>query len=561
MSSQTKDTIYIDIDDEITSIIEKLQGSPHKIVALVLPKRATMLQSIVNMKLLKKSGDSAKKNLVLITSETGILPLAGAVGLHVAKTLQSKPEIPPPPKTSSEADENIEDAGDVDIDPNKPIGHLAGLPDEKDAEETIEVDEMDEEASANAQTKPKAKKKDRKLKVPNFNKFRTRLFLGIAGFILLIIGWYLAAAVLPSAHITVQTDTASITSDVLFTARPGLNELDSEQSLLPAVKEEVKKVESEKVAATGQKDIGQKATGQVTFSIPCANVSGSPPTIPAGTGTSTGNLTYITQKSTSLSDAKFNPCRFEGIADVTAQNSGEQYNLAANQTFTVSGNSNVTGKNGAAISGGTSQIVKVVKQEDVDSAKTKAIERGQEIAKKELTDKLMANNYYAIGESFIPGATEVTSTPKVGEEASEVTVQSTVTYTMVGIKEDDLKKLVEEDVKDDIDSSKQTVLDHGLVTAVFRLLSNEANGDVRLSVQSLVVAGPQLNESDLKNEIKGKSKTETTEIIKNRPGIRDVNIDYSPFWVFSTPRKEGKIKFTFENSNETNNTDASNEGE
>src|SRR3982751_4813190 len=93
----SKDVIYIDVDDEITSIIDKVENSPHKVVALVLPKRAASLQSIVNMKLLKRSADTADKNAVLITSEQALMPLAGAAGLHVAKNLQSAPEIPAAP--------------------------------------------------------------------------------------------------------------------------------------------------------------------------------------------------------------------------------------------------------------------------------------------------------------------------------------------------------------------------------------------------------------------------------------------------------------------------------
>ena len=84
-------TIYIDIDDEITAIIDKLRSSFAKVVAFVLPKRATTLQSIVNMKLLKRAADQEKKNLVLVTTESGLMPLAGAVGLHVAATPTSRP--------------------------------------------------------------------------------------------------------------------------------------------------------------------------------------------------------------------------------------------------------------------------------------------------------------------------------------------------------------------------------------------------------------------------------------------------------------------------------------
>jgi hypothetical protein len=96
-----KDTIYVDVDDEITSIIDKVDGAKQKVVALVLPKRATVLQSVVNMRLLKRSSEKANKNVVLITSEEALMPLAGAAGLHVAKNLQSTPAIPISPKGKS----------------------------------------------------------------------------------------------------------------------------------------------------------------------------------------------------------------------------------------------------------------------------------------------------------------------------------------------------------------------------------------------------------------------------------------------------------------------------
>src|SRR5437879_1080433 len=96
-----KETIYVDVDDEITSIIDKIENAKEKVVALVLPKRATALQSIVNMRLLKRSADQADKSPVLITTEAGLLPLAGAAGLHVAADASSKPQIPPAPAGAS----------------------------------------------------------------------------------------------------------------------------------------------------------------------------------------------------------------------------------------------------------------------------------------------------------------------------------------------------------------------------------------------------------------------------------------------------------------------------
>ena len=45
-----KDVIYIDIEDDITTIIEKVKEAATSIVALVPPKRVGVLQSIVNLK-------------------------------------------------------------------------------------------------------------------------------------------------------------------------------------------------------------------------------------------------------------------------------------------------------------------------------------------------------------------------------------------------------------------------------------------------------------------------------------------------------------------------------
>src|ERR1700759_1233799 len=104
-----KETIYVDVDDEITAIIDKVGAAKGKIVALVLPKRCPVLQSVVNMKLLKRTADNAGKNLVLITSEAGLLPLAGATGLYVASTPTSKPAIPNTPGAAGDEPEDIDE--------------------------------------------------------------------------------------------------------------------------------------------------------------------------------------------------------------------------------------------------------------------------------------------------------------------------------------------------------------------------------------------------------------------------------------------------------------------
>ena len=59
-----KDVIYIDVEDDITTIISKIKASKERIIALVPPRRIGVLQSAVNIRLLARAATSADKNCV-----------------------------------------------------------------------------------------------------------------------------------------------------------------------------------------------------------------------------------------------------------------------------------------------------------------------------------------------------------------------------------------------------------------------------------------------------------------------------------------------------------------
>jgi hypothetical protein len=555
MAAPQKETIYIDIDDEITSLIDKVKSSNHKIIALVLPKRAAVLQSIVNMKLLKRTADEEKKRVVLITSEAGLLPLAGAVGMYVAKTLQSKPAIPAAPRSMDGEVVDapaLEDAAD-ELDATKPVGELAGLSTSNNNEETIEVDDIDETSTDTE--KPAGRFAfNKKLKVPNFQRFRLLIILGGVGLILLIAGWIFAATVLPKAKVIIKTDTATLNTDITLTASPAIKELDKEGLRMAAISKELKKTDTEKVPATGERDNGTKATGTVSLKN-CSKTDGAV-TIPAGTGVSTGSLTFITNEDVDLPASIFsggNTCLTAAKeVDVTAQNAGDKYNISEGRSFTVAGFSSVSGTNGAAMSGGTSKIVKIVSQSDIDNAKQKISERANATATEELRKLLEAEDLVGLTETLSIGTPTITSAPKLNEEGAETTVTAVTVYTMLGIKQDDLKQVVEENAAKKIDKSKQEILDNGLDKAIFKIVEKKPNGEIRVNVQAVVEAGPRLDAEAIKKEIAGKKKGEVQNIIKSRPGIIDVEIDYSPFWVYSTPKKTSKITIEFQGNNAQN---------
>ncbi len=567
MAANDKDTIYIDIDDEITTIIEKVRGSSQKIVALVLPKRASVLQSIVNMKLLKRSAENASKSLVLITSEAGLMPLASTVGLYVAKNLQSKPEIPILAHDASDDAAGAIDDDDVEFDPataaDKSVGDLAvtaGVPLVGQSDDAIETLELDDDASdgkvdasgaasagavaAAATGKVKKPKKDKKLAVPNFESFRKRLFLIIPAFLLLVIGLFILLSALPKATIAITTDTSDINSNLAITLDSAAKAADLDKQVLPALLQKVDKTGQQQVATTGKKNLGDKATGTVNMTT-CVTSPGQLGTVPAGTGVSSNSLTFVTKQDAVFSYAgTCNGSSFKfqsnGIG-ITALAGGAAYNLAS-ATFGVAGYSGISAS--GSTSGGTDNVVQVVAQSDIDSATQKIAATNGDAVKQQLVQQLKQAGYYAIQASFQAGTPTVTPSSQVGDQIGTVSVTQTTSYTMFGAKQADLKALVDNDIKSKIDPSKQSILSEGLDTANFKVNSQSATG-AQLNMATVATAGPDLKADALKTQVAGMKAGQIKSLIGADPGVTAVDVHMSPFWVTSAPKKPSKITITF----------------
>lgn len=82
--------IYVEIDDEITHVFDRVKRVRQKRIALVVPKRAVLLESIVNLKILKKKLDELEKEIVIVTSDLLGLQLAEKVGIAAVPRLFEK---------------------------------------------------------------------------------------------------------------------------------------------------------------------------------------------------------------------------------------------------------------------------------------------------------------------------------------------------------------------------------------------------------------------------------------------------------------------------------------
>jgi hypothetical protein len=549
----SKDVIYVDPDDEITSIIDKIENSTHKVTALVLPKRAASLQSIVNMKLLKRSADTAGKNVVLITSEQALLPLAGAAGLHVAKNLQSAPEVPSSPAgagpaaaaAAEEAAEVNEEDLPAKFDYDRPVGALADRY-ESDNPETIDLDddEDDKEAKAAAPAAAAGAAKSRnKVSVPNFDRFRMMLGLGGAALIALIVFIILAIFVLPKAKITVHTSSEPVNANFNLTASDKAP-LDPAGGTLPAKLESTDQTGSQQVTATGQQNNGDKATGSVSMST-CVTGS-SPNDVPAGTGVSTNGLSYITQQAAHFSPT-FQVCGSgSGVlaksnsVDINANAAGSKYNVSG-ASFSVAGRSDVSASGSA--SGGTDDIATILSQHDVDSAKQKLTSGSgsSDQFAKQFEDKLASQGEYVLVSTLKADDPAITSTPSVGQPASTAQVSIKITYHVLTVRKDDLKKVIQAQLADQVDKAKQKLSDSFMDDANVTVQSQKTPTDAVLQVSEDTTAVPIIDTASVKKLAAGKKSGDIKAALNNWAGVKSVDVKLSPFWVSKAPGNTSKI--------------------
>ena len=302
----TKDVIYIDVEDDIAAIIDKLKQSSDKIIAFVPPKGNAVLQSVVNLKLLKRAAEHADKQPVIVTSNHALTALAGGLGFYISKNLQSKPVLMNGEPEEFQEDEAVELSDGEVVDgagaaavaaASTDLDELASL--QSDDEENGDIPPVDGDDTPKKQKKQKkAKDKaDKKKKIPNFDSFRKKLLIG-GGILLLVIIVLLLIFGRTKAKIALRAETTPV--DVAFDLR--LN-ADAEQSnpeafVIKASIQESKKTLTQDITPTGEKDLGTKATGKV--SLQNCSRSDDSVTIPGGTGVSANNLTFLTAKTVVL---------------------------------------------------------------------------------------------------------------------------------------------------------------------------------------------------------------------------------------------------------------------
>ena len=562
-----KDVIYIDVEDDITAIIGKVKDAKEKIVALVPPKRIGVLQSAVNLRLLARAADQAGKRLVLITSNAALGALAAAAKVPVAKNLQSKPELAEISALDIDNGEDIIDGAQL------PVGELARTADasalgavafsDPAIDEAVRENAAEDTARA---TPPLAGQAPRKPKskggmgVPNFNKFRKKLVLIIAGVVLLIVFlvWAMFFAARADVIITARTTESSANAKVTL----GSDATTSlAASTIKTVVQQTKKDGAVEFEATGKKEVGEKSQGQVVFKN-CED--DEPITVPSGTAVAVNGRNYLTQAAVTVPKGSggFGGCSTPGTSTpvgIAGENIGGEYNTPKNTTFTVAGHANTsatayfTAVASTDVTGGSKKEVKVVSATDIQAASDQLTAQSTDAVKKQLTGQFN-DTFNVLDQTFKIDRGTPQSIPAQDQEVADGVkpkLTASITYSLSAIPKTDTDRFLGDYFKKQLEGqADRRVYDNGAKKVTF---TNVAPVDTGFTVNIVATAkiGPKINDEAIKELAKGKRYGDIQSSIESIQGVDDVDIKFWPFWVSSAPSDTKKITIEF-NLNESN---------
>lgn len=583
-------TLYIETNEEITSIIDRIKNIPGSEVVLVIPKKAAILQSILNLKILKKQLDQLKKTAVVVTSDKLGRNLASRADFVVKQKLERESvthvareevEVSREAKTEGVVSHRLRVSdiirkGNDDVFVKMTTEKEEKPSDSSDEAENNEINIEGEEtehdnkdkdsmaihvaASDSQESKEFTGKKSNKISalrsmilrdpqetlppqkvvlLPNFGK---KLFIIVAVITLLVAGVVLFL-VLPTATIALEPKTQLITQDLDLIVDKDATEVDKNELKIPGAFIEVAKETSKEFNTTGKKQVKEKASGVITVYNEWDSQS----------QTLVENTRFLSEDGKLFRSAKtvivpgFKRQEGKDVAgsvtvSVVADESGEGSNIKPSR-FSIPGlkgtvkYEKIYGVTNDSMAGGKTGEITVVSEDDVSKAK-KSLEQGlreelvAEIKSKSEGQSILIDNAIFINKAIF------SSSRKVGEEAKSFSLTLKLNGSAMTFQEQSVLDIVKNTMKAPFD--KYLLVDEPKLT-YGEADPDTRNGKMNIKIYAETEVASKIDKESIVNNIKGKNAEELREYFANINEVSNVDVKFWPSWVTSIPRIDNKV--------------------
>lgn len=566
-------TIYLDLDEEITSVIDRIRHITDREIILVIPQRALILQSLVNLKLLKNQADILGRKVIIVTADELGRHLASRAGLEVREKVGNQAilttAIETPPREVKKETRKKEEKTDfapsgesldrfaavsvVDIVRRARSSRLYPL--KKKIKEGRRRSSFRSKLwparRARKERYPRVRRRGRRVSV-KLSSFSAKVglgFIALSSILILLI----VLLILPKATINIFVKTEPLSQNVNIVVR---TEGQEGEGLTGAIVGELlvlEKQESRIFKTSGKRTISEKARGEVTL----YNELGVSQLLVATTRLmSEENILFRTQEQVVVPPATVSPngeivpgtIKVKVIADTP----GLQGNIGPSEfyivAFSESKRQKIYGKSSEPFSGGASQEINVVSEEDLTTSKDTIKENLISMAKEEIKADLGAE--LELPEAAMQGEiVETKSSKAVGEEADNFEMTVKVQLKALVFSPQKVKELALNTVLG-ILKPDQYIIDFSEKGITYNLESVDlANKKALLNVHIEKEVAWKIDTEAIKKQISGKREEEVLKYLNSLEKVERAEVALWPFWVKKVPTLDKKIEINIKKEN------------
>jgi hypothetical protein len=546
-----KKVIYLEADEEITSVIDRIKQIKEGKVALVIPRRANVLQSIVNLKLLKKQVDNLNKEVIVITTDKLGRNLASQVGFTVYQKLGGRPvEVEPKPTIQRSPITKVGYRASPEIPKKEPrfkttpsIADITYRKEEKKITPSLkeEKKELPKIIPRPSKEKPKLTKKPIVKKVPHITDAYKKIIL-ILAIAFIFIAFLVCFIILPRAKTSLILKSDILEQSFDATISKEAKSPNFDKSILPGELVTIEKEEIRKdLACTGKKDIGQKASGTIIISN---SYDENPQPLVANTrfvSTSNGRTYRITTAVTVPGAHVSGGEVISGTvqATVRAAESGPEYNIGSSH-FTIPGLSGsakydkIYGDTTSSIKGGFTEEITVLSQADIDSNKDKIVTNLITKIEEEAESKYKGKKVFTDG--LKPEVLEASPNIPLDTESAKFDLKVKVKIKTLTTDTNDFNYLVFKKLTSLLPDDKELIPDSLKETKTKIISFNDKSGKLAVKIEAKGIMISKIDKGNIKEAIAGKNREEAEEYLATLKDVSEARVNLWPFWVRSVPK-------------------------
>lgn len=544
--------IYIELDEEVDFLLQKISQSWSPNIVLIFPKGSHILSSLVSLRFLKNQIEGIGKNALSVIGDKGGRWMAEQAGMEAVDKLPDFEKMYGEGIVGGRPDEETEkNALELEEEIIAPVDEI--LPEEFIKEKREEIEEYWQEEPAETGFDSLAKMDKRiswrpkfKFSFPSIFSKVYLILVALAVVVAILVVYF----VLPKVTLEVfpKKEVVSIPPMTVM-ADKSLSEANINALKIPAQVLSVQASDKKTFSATQEKNLDKKAVGTITV---FNEFSASPQSLVATTRfRAPDGKIFRTQSNIIVPGATMVEGELKASSidvAVVADKPGAEYNIGPT-TFKIPGFEGGVkfdgfyGRSSSTMSGGGQDSARIVSTADIDQAK-KSFDGLAARALGDLTKKT-PENLKLIELSLEADNINYASSKSAGEVADSFDVEATVIARAIAINENALKEIIKNVI---VSENPEVGANISIIDYAFDYEVKEVNlekGQMLFDVKSEQTVVFVVDIEKLKKSLAGKSKGQANEIFSSMVEIQKVNVSFTPRWVKSFPKNENRIIVKF----------------